>query len=118
MTEFQSTTCGLLLVVIVLIAVQPAVTHLNVFITQSEVMKLLGLNAELFYVRDGVVNTYAMNFVVLVPAHISDLEFSWQSLTKHPNGMSVSVWIAMFQIKRDLDLVWLPQQLATPHSKH
>lgn len=25
-----------------------------------------------------------MNFVVLVPAHISDLEFSWQSLTKHP----------------------------------
>jgi hypothetical protein len=35
-------------------------------------------------VREGVVNTYAMNFVVPVPAHISDLEFSWQSLTKNP----------------------------------
>jgi hypothetical protein len=35
-------------------------------------------------VREGVVNTYAMNFLVPVPAHISELEFSWQSLTKHP----------------------------------
>ncbi|XP_068085426.1 tyrosine-protein kinase RYK [Anabrus simplex] len=42
------------------------------------------LSAELYYVREGVVNTYAMNFIVPVPAHISDLEFSWQSLTKNP----------------------------------
>ncbi|KAK7871821.1 hypothetical protein R5R35_006421 [Gryllus longicercus] len=47
-------------------------------------MCVAGLSAELFYVREGVVNTYAMNFVVPVPAHISDLEFSWQSLAKNP----------------------------------
>ena len=43
-----------------------------------------GLKAELYYVREGVVNTYAMNFVVPVPANIADLEFSWQSLAGHP----------------------------------
>ncbi|XP_063241635.1 tyrosine-protein kinase Drl-like [Bacillus rossius redtenbacheri] len=58
--------------------------HLNLFVSQAEVMKLLGLSAELYYVRDGVVNIYAMNFVVPVPAHITDLEFSWQALTRAP----------------------------------
>lgn len=38
----------------------------------------------MYYVREGVVNTYAMNFVVPVPANIADLEFSWQSLAGHP----------------------------------
>jgi RYK receptor-like tyrosine kinase len=52
--------------------------------TNVVVWRVAGLQAELFYVREGVVNTYAMNFVVPVPAHISELEFSWQSLTKHP----------------------------------
>lgn len=49
----------------------------------------LGLSAELYYVRDGVVNTYAMNFEVPVPANIGELEFCWQSLTRH----SVSYFI-------------------------
>ncbi|XP_021931204.1 tyrosine-protein kinase Dnt-like isoform X1 [Zootermopsis nevadensis] len=66
-------------------------SHLNLFISQEEVRKLLGLQAELFYVREGVVNTYAMNFVVPVPAHISELEFSWQSLTKNPLPYVLSI---------------------------
>nr|CAD7573656.1 unnamed protein product [Timema californicum] len=45
---------------------------------------MIGLNAELFYVRDGVVNDYALNFSVPVPAHISELYFIWQSLTGMP----------------------------------
>lgn len=53
-------------------------------ITFSITMCVTGLEAELFYVREGVVNTYAMNFVVPVPANIADLEFSWQSLAGHP----------------------------------
>lgn len=47
-------------------------------------MYVTGLEAELFYVRDGVVNKYAMMFVVPVNASVYDLEFSWQSLTSHP----------------------------------
>lgn len=43
-----------------------------------------GLQAELFYVREGVINEYALNFVVPVPAHINDLHFTWQSLAGRP----------------------------------
>lgn len=42
-----------------------------------------GLNAELFYVREGVINEYALNFIVPVPAHIQDIYFMWQS-TERP----------------------------------
>ncbi|XP_006608356.1 tyrosine-protein kinase Drl-like isoform X1 [Apis dorsata] len=73
--------------------------YLNIFISQSQVMKLLGLKAELYYVREGVVNTYAMNFVVPVPANIADLEFSWQSLAGHPLPYSMEL---------DYDVVGVP----------
>ncbi|XP_043257578.1 tyrosine-protein kinase Drl-like [Colletes gigas] len=73
--------------------------YLNIFISQSQVMKLLGLEAELYYVREGVVNTYAMNFVVPVPASIADLEFSWQSLVGHPLSYSMEL---------DYDVVGVP----------
>ncbi|KAG6446686.1 hypothetical protein O3G_MSEX004570, partial [Manduca sexta] len=70
----------------------PLVTgHLNVLISQAEVMKLLGLDAELYYVRDGVVNTYATSFIVPVPAHIADLEFMWQALGKRPLPYVMSI---------------------------
>ncbi|XP_017758348.1 PREDICTED: tyrosine-protein kinase Drl-like [Eufriesea mexicana] len=49
------------------------------------------LEAELYYVREGVVNKYAMNFVVPVPAYIADLEFSWQSLAGHPLPYSMEL---------------------------
>ncbi|XP_017886606.1 tyrosine-protein kinase Drl-like [Ceratina calcarata] len=73
--------------------------YLNIFISQSQVMKLLGLDAELYYVREGVVNTYAMNFVVPVAANIADLEFSWQSLAGHPLPYSMEL---------DYDVVGVP----------
>ncbi|CAH3964766.1 tyrosine-protein kinase Drl [Pieris brassicae] len=66
------------------LALPLATGHLNVLISQAEVMKLLGLDAELYYVRDGVVNNYATGFVVPVPAHIADLEFMWQGLGRKP----------------------------------
>ncbi|XP_013188669.2 tyrosine-protein kinase Drl [Amyelois transitella] len=61
-----------------------ATGHLNVLISKAEVMKLLGLDAELYYVRGGEVNTYATSFIVPVPAHIADLEFMWQALGRKP----------------------------------
>ncbi|KAJ0182729.1 hypothetical protein K1T71_002098 [Dendrolimus kikuchii] len=66
------------------LALPIATGHLNVLISQAEVMKLLGLDAELYYVREGVVNTYATSFIVPVPAHIADLEFMWQALGRRP----------------------------------
>ena len=41
-----------------------------------------GLTAELYYVREGVINEYALNFVVPVPAHIQDIYFTWQSIDR------------------------------------
>ncbi|XP_076686760.1 tyrosine-protein kinase Dnt [Andrena cerasifolii] len=73
--------------------------YLNIFISQSQVMKLLGLEAELYYVREGVVNTYAMNFVVPVHANIADLEFSWQSLAGQPLAYAMEL---------DYDVVGVP----------
>jgi RYK receptor-like tyrosine kinase len=48
------------------------------------VLCVAGLQAELFYVREGVINEYALNFVVPVPAYITDLHFTWQSLAGRP----------------------------------
>lgn len=39
-----------------------------------------GLGAELYYIRDGVLNQYALKFNVPIPANVSDLNFTWRSL--------------------------------------
>ncbi|GLV43127.1 doughnut on 2 [Carabus blaptoides fortunei] len=67
--------------------------HLNVYLNLFEVRRLLGLSAELFYVREGITNEYALNFVVPVPAHIDSLHFTWQSLTGRPLQYDVEVEI-------------------------
>ncbi|XP_048514109.1 tyrosine-protein kinase Drl isoform X2 [Athalia rosae] len=93
-------SCYLLpLTFVLLLLVGCSEGYLNIFISQAQVMKLLGLEAELFYVREGVVNTYAMTFVVPVPANIADLEFSWQSLAGHPLAYSMQL---------DYDVVGVP----------
>ncbi|KAJ8984292.1 hypothetical protein NQ317_009776 [Molorchus minor] len=44
----------------------------------------LGLPAELYYIRNGNINTYALNFVVPIPPKIDSLHFTWESLTGQP----------------------------------
>uniref|UniRef100_A0A8C9WRQ2 Tyrosine-protein kinase RYK n=1 Tax=Scleropages formosus TaxID=113540 RepID=A0A8C9WRQ2_SCLFO len=56
--------------------------NVNVYMGQEEVQKLLGLEAELYYVRDSVVNHYALAFVMPVPSETSSLHFTWQSKSK------------------------------------
>jgi len=38
------------------------------------------LSAELYYVREGLINKYALQFTVPVAANIKDISFTWQSL--------------------------------------
>lgn len=47
-------------------------------------MFVAGLTAELYYVRAGVVNDYAMNWRVPVAADVHRLYFTWQALVKKP----------------------------------
>jgi RYK receptor-like tyrosine kinase len=43
-----------------------------------------GLNKELYYVREGVLNSYALQFTVPVPAHVDAIHFTWQTLGQKP----------------------------------
>ncbi|XP_062306981.1 tyrosine-protein kinase RYK isoform X2 [Osmerus eperlanus] len=54
----------------------------NVYMSEEEVKKLLGLDAELYYVRDDVVNNYALSFVLPVPSNTNSLHFTWSSRSK------------------------------------
>ncbi|KXJ74262.1 hypothetical protein RP20_CCG014042 [Aedes albopictus] len=42
------------------------------------------IEADLFYVRDGAINDYAISFVVPMKTGTDDLQFSWQSRTSYP----------------------------------
>ncbi|XP_029551271.1 sushi, nidogen and EGF-like domain-containing protein 1 isoform X2 [Salmo trutta] len=54
----------------------------NVYMSEEEVKKLLGLDAELYYVRDDVVNHYALSFILPVPSETNSLHFTWRSKDK------------------------------------
>ncbi|XP_030290177.1 tyrosine-protein kinase RYK isoform X2 [Sparus aurata] len=54
----------------------------NIYMSVEEVKKLLGLDAELYYVRDNVVNYYALSFTLPVPSETNSLHFTWHSKTK------------------------------------
>lgn len=77
--------------------------NLNLYLNQQEVRKLLGLEAELYYVRDGVVNEYALHFIVPVHAEIDSLHFTWQSLAGRQLPYDIAVHVS------DTDALWPPQ---------
>lgn len=59
-----------------------------------------GLSAELFYVRAGVINDYALNFVVPVPAHLDSLHFTWQSLAGRPVSVLLLILVLTSSVRR------------------
>ncbi|XP_076339966.1 tyrosine-protein kinase RYK-like isoform X2 [Tachypleus tridentatus] len=65
----------------------------DLFLQPQELKKLVGLNSELYYVRKGKVNDYALKFEVVVQANISELHFTWQSLSN--SQMSYIIAIAV-----------------------
>lgn len=50
-----------------------------------------GLSAELYYVRDGQVNEYALHFTVPVPANVKEIAFTWQSLAGRPLPYMINI---------------------------
>ncbi|XP_047740771.1 tyrosine-protein kinase Drl isoform X2 [Hyalella azteca] len=51
----------------------------DLFIEAKDFQKLLGVNSELWYVRDGEVKENALDYVVPVPSDISVLTFQWRA---------------------------------------
>ncbi|XP_023348429.1 tyrosine-protein kinase Dnt [Eurytemora carolleeae] len=58
-------------------ALQPTHANLNLFLSQGEVKRLLGLENELYYIREGNINQYAIGFVIPLPSHVDVLHFTW-----------------------------------------
>ncbi|XP_061098866.1 tyrosine-protein kinase RYK-like isoform X2 [Conger conger] len=54
----------------------------SVYMNEAEVKKLLGLEAELYYVRDDVISHQALSFIMPVPSETNSLHFTWLSKNK------------------------------------
>eukprot|EP00076_Gallus_gallus_P048820 XP_422674.6 tyrosine-protein kinase RYK [Gallus gallus] len=55
---------------------------LSLYLSEEEVRRLIGLDAELSYVRNDVVNHYALSFNLLIPSETNNLHFSWHAKSK------------------------------------
>ncbi|XP_041038638.1 tyrosine-protein kinase RYK isoform X3 [Carcharodon carcharias] len=54
----------------------------NVYLSVEEMRRLIGLDAELYYVRNDVVSHYALPFKLLVPGETNSLHFTWHAKSK------------------------------------
>ncbi|XP_053286581.1 tyrosine-protein kinase RYK isoform X3 [Pleuronectes platessa] len=78
----------------------------NIYMSVEEVKKLLGLDAELYYVRDDVVNHYALSFTLPVPSETNSLHFTWHSKAKvdYRLGYLVENPVAMDQPRSNISI--------------
>ncbi|XP_054644530.1 tyrosine-protein kinase RYK isoform X1 [Dunckerocampus dactyliophorus] len=76
----------------------------NIYLSVEEVKKLLGLDAELYYVRDDVVSHYALSFTLPVPSETNSLHFTWHSKSKvdYRLGFHVENPVAMNQPRSNI----------------
>ncbi|XP_069173287.1 tyrosine-protein kinase Dnt [Procambarus clarkii] len=98
----------LLMSAVVTVMVGPGDADFNLYLTQAEVRRILGLTAELFYVREGVVNDYAMNWRVPVPADVHRLYFTWVALEKKTVLYNMAIWM------NETEVAGAPLPLAMP----
>lgn len=88
---------------IIIICTSCTSAYFNLFISSKEVKKLMGLDIELYYVKEGIVNNYAVGYVLTVNSTIEELEFTWQSLMRIPVRL-VKVFIFFFFKKTKISL--------------
>ncbi|XP_053895400.1 tyrosine-protein kinase RYK isoform X1 [Malaclemys terrapin pileata] len=60
----------------------PAGPGLSLYMSEEEVRRLIGLDAELYYVRNDLINHYALSFNLLIPSETNSLHFSWHAKSK------------------------------------
>ncbi|GAB1605382.1 tyrosine-protein kinase RYK isoform X2 [Argonauta hians] len=54
-------------------------SHLSLYMDSEETYKLLGVTAELSYVRNGIINRHALSFNLPVATEINEIHFTWQN---------------------------------------
>ncbi|XP_042709350.2 tyrosine-protein kinase RYK isoform X2 [Chrysemys picta bellii] len=60
----------------------PAGPGLSLYMSEEEVRRLIGLDAELYYVRNDLINHYALSFNLLIPSETNSVHFSWHAKSK------------------------------------
>ncbi|KAI0233948.1 Tyrosine-protein kinase RYK [Lamellibrachia satsuma] len=68
---------------------QLAVSNFDLYMNETETLRLLGVPGQLYYVRNGIVNHYALSFSIPVKSDIDDIYFVWQNLRKSPPAPSM-----------------------------
>ncbi|XP_013067527.1 tyrosine-protein kinase RYK-like isoform X2 [Biomphalaria glabrata] len=58
--------------------------YLNLYLSPQETLRLLGVEYELYYVRNGIINQYALSFDLPLQSHIDEIYFNWQNLRDDP----------------------------------
>ena len=60
-------------------------SYLNLYMDPKETLRLLGIkSAELYYVRNGIINSYALSFEMPINYDVQEIYFTWQSLRQSP----------------------------------
>ncbi|XP_040422964.1 tyrosine-protein kinase RYK isoform X3 [Cygnus olor] len=79
---------------------------LSLYLSEEEVRRLIGLDAELSYVRNDVVNHYALSFNLLIPSETNNLHFSWYAKSKveYKLGFQVDNPMAMAMPQANISL--------------
>ncbi|XP_039216002.1 tyrosine-protein kinase RYK isoform X1 [Crotalus tigris] len=70
---------------------------LSVYMSQEEVLRLIGIDAELYYVRNDLINHFALSFNLQVPVETNSLHFTWHARSKieYKLGFQVDNQLAM-----------------------
>uniref|UniRef100_A0A182F2K5 WIF domain-containing protein n=1 Tax=Anopheles albimanus TaxID=7167 RepID=A0A182F2K5_ANOAL len=66
-------------------------SELRLILTMARADVLFRLSAEIYYIREGLVNEYALHFTVPVPADVEEISFTWQSLAKKPLPYRINI---------------------------
>merc|ERR1712080_469771 len=54
----------------------------DLFMDSTETKRLLGVEGELYYVRNGIINNYALSFNIPLNPPVNYIVFNWQNLRK------------------------------------
>ncbi|CAO2611037.1 Tyrosine-protein kinase RYK [Lemmus lemmus] len=79
------------------LASAPARPSMSLYLSEDEVRWLLGLDAELYYVRNDLISHYALSFNLLVASETNFLHFTWHANSKveYQLGFQVDNFVAM-----------------------
>ncbi|XP_065644042.1 tyrosine-protein kinase RYK isoform X2 [Hydra vulgaris] len=81
--------------------------EINLYISQEQANKVLGLDGELFYIRNGHVNWMAVKYSLMIPENIDHVLFVWQD--KKLNSPTLPTLYSMHLYTSDFHIINSPE---------